>query len=436
MHRIQFRISKNKSFELEQVICILLFVTPFLNLWSFFGYYAKLYIVAFTLGILLLIKMGSRLSWNKMPTINKLFLFYMTIHMLFINFPESATYYILIITGCWIGQLKFSKRTISFMQSVMIGVGVFYSITMIWQWADEPSFNAVLRLFVLEGNYQQALESVVYIGDYTGFACESNRACICIAPAASILFSRLFFKTDSHYRRSLVLFCITYFSIILSGRRAFIIFFPVVLVGASLYFLFRKRSKSAKLLAILLVFALFIVFYFFLYDKVIFLLTRGDGTTIALSNREVYWELALQLFRENPLFGSGMRSYDYHYNLMSGRDIVFAGAHNSYLEMLAEIGIVGTILFSTVILYMIIKTASSTVYCMRYNNKEYGQILMSALLVQCMLVFAGLSEAVFFAPFSLIMYFVFNNISLNTITLLTKNKSEKLASYKLILNRE
>lgn len=420
MNKLQFRIN-NKVIYLEQIIGIFLLTIPFLNLWSFFGYYAKLYIVGFTLIVLLLIKLGEHSSWNRAPIINSIFLVYMTIQMLLINFPTSFTYYIIIITGCLITQLKLSKRTIETMQSFMIAIGLFYAITMIWQWASQDSFNSVLRLFVLEGNYQQAIESVKYAGDFTGFACESNRACVCIAPAASILFSRLFFKNNNkHFWRTLIQFSVTYFSIILSGRRAFIIFFPTVLIGVSLYFLFRKRSKSAKLLAIFLAFVIFFVFYFFLYDKVIYLLTRGSGTTIALSNREVYWDLALSLYGENPIFGKGMRSYDYYYNIMSGRNIIFAGAHNSYLEMLAEIGIVGTILFSGVILYMIIKTASRTVYCMRINNHETGQILMSALLVECMLVLAGLSEAIFFAPFSLVLYFVFSNISLNAASFVTE----------------
>ena len=398
-------------------------IIPFLNLWVFFGYYAKLYIVALTLIVLLLIKLGARSSWNKASMIYILFLAYMSVHMLLINFPTSFTYYIIILTGCLISQLKFSRRTIDLMQSFMVAIGLFYAVTMIWQWVSIDSFNSVLRLFVLEGNYQQAIESVKYAGDYTGFACESNRACVCIAPAASILFSRLFFKDNKHFWRSLIQFIVTFFSIILSGRRAFIIFFPTVLIGVSLYFMFRKRSKSAKLLAIIFSIILFFVFYFFLYDKVVYLLTRGSGTAIALSNREVYWDLALSLYGENPILGKGMRSYDYFYNLMSGRNIIFAGAHNSYLEMLAEIGIVGTFLFSAVILYTIIKTASQTVYCMRRNNNGTGQILMSALLVECMLVLAGLSEAIFFAPFSLILYFIISNISFNAIAFATEESS-------------
>jgi O-antigen ligase len=214
---------------------------------------------------------------------------------------------------------------------------------------------------------------------------------------------------------TLILFAITYFAIFLSGRRAFILFFPAVLVGVTLYLLLNKRNRSAIIIALSSFILLFILFYFYLYDIVINILTRGSGTTIALSNREIYWDLALRLFGESPLWGKGMRSYDYYYNILSGRNIIFAGAHNCYLQMLAEIGLIGMILFCGLIFLMIAKTALSTVKCMRSNLNQIGQILMGALLMQCMFVCAGLSEAVFFAPFSCILFFILLGISNNSV---------------------
>ena len=415
MDRIRFVITRNKDINLEQIIGVFLLAIPFLNLWSFFGYYAKLYSVGLTLLVLFLIKVFDRSSWNKFPLISLLFLAYMTVHMLFINFSASFSYYIIIITGCLMTQLKLSKSTIKLMESIMVSVGIFYAVTLIWHWASPNSFYPVLKLFVLEGNYQQAIESVKISGNFTGFACESHRACVCIAPAASILFSKIFFKRDKHILWSIILFCIAYFAMVLSERRAFILFFPTVIVGASLYFMFRRRSRNAKLWSIALTLLLFFVFYFFLFDRVMAILSRGSGTTIALSNREVYWNLAISLYQKHPVIGNGMRSYDYYYNIMSGRNIVFAGAHNSFLEMLAEIGIIGTVLYSALILWIILKTAAKTLFCIRTNDTDTAQILMSALLVECMLLFAGLSEAVFFAPFSLMLFFLFNNISTNAI---------------------
>jgi O-antigen ligase len=72
-----------------------------------------------------------------------------------------------------------------------------------------------------------------------------------------------------------------------------------------------------------------------------------DQASAAASTQLRYeaWAAGLEMFRESPLFGVGMRQFgEYH----------FMTAHNSFVLVLAELGFVGLVLFST-LLYLSVK---------------------------------------------------------------------------------
>ena len=198
-----------------------------------------------------------------------------------------------------------------------------------------------------------------------------------------------------------------FFAMYLSGRRAFIIFFPTVVVSYIIYFLFRKgKSWSVLFRNIYFICNTFSFIYLWGYQFVIGLLTGGSGDTIQLSKRERYWDLALRMFYERPLTGMGMRSYDTQYDLMSGRGLIFAGAHNCYLQFLAETGIIGLVLFIIFIISMIFKTLKTTIFCIHNRKDFFGSISMASLFMQCIYVIVAMSESVYIAPYSLTLYFV------------------------------
>lgn len=61
------------------------------------------------------------------------------------------------------------------------------------------------------------------------------------------------------------------------------------------------------------------------------------------SGRSLLWDRAIELFQSNPVFGHGWGTYRYYW---SGRsDLVTVTAHNVVLNLLAEVGIVGLLIF-------------------------------------------------------------------------------------------
>lgn len=413
MRHISIKLGE-KRINFDIVILLLILSIPFINLWYFNVYRSKLNAICIIFVVLIIFKCFAQIEVFKKPKIVFVLLTYLAISMLFFNFPTSIEYFIVILFGVFIMSIKYSDRLLKRMMEIFIIIGLFFAITLIWQRFSPGTFYPVLRIFVSESQYRQAIE-YTQVGDYTGFACESHAACLCMAPAACILFAQLFFKETrkKHIISNALLFCLLFYAMSLAGRRAYILFFPAIIICFSIYFLLKKRSSVAKLFGIILIIIVLVTLYFAFFGQIIDLLTGGTGEGIQLSKREVYWQLAINMFKERPLTGMGMRSYDFQYNLMSGRNLTFAGAHNCYLQMLAEIGIIGTMLFFGMVFFMLFRTVKLTVFCIRKQYEIVGSYAMMSLFMQCIFVCVAMSEAIFFAPYSAILYFIILSISEN-----------------------
>ena len=76
------------------------------------------------------------------------------------------------------------------------------------------------------------------------------------------------------------------------------------------------------------------------------------------SQRYIIWDATISMFKQNPLFGSGMGSF--YYNGLTQSDILSSNingvmrAHNDLLELGVELGVIGLILFSGVVICLLI----------------------------------------------------------------------------------
>lgn len=67
-----------------------------------------------------------------------------------------------------------------------------------------------------------------------------------------------------------------------------------------------------------------------------------------LSGRQVFWTYAMQMFEASPLIGRGFLSFNAYINAQGFRyyGLLWSyQAHNVYLQLLAELGIAGFLLF-------------------------------------------------------------------------------------------
>ena len=126
------------------------------------------------------------------------------------------------------------------------------------------------------------------------------------------------------------------------------------------------------------------------------LISGGDGGRVdaAASTEERYeaWMTGINLFRSSPIWGVGHGQFVEHHYLT---------AHNSYILALAELGLVGALLWGAV-LYLSVKTLLIAVF--RYHRMAEARVAFTwglALLAS----FAGMMVGIFFLSFAWHMVF-------------------------------
>ena len=140
--------------------------------------------------------------------------------------------------------------------------------------------------------------------------------------------------------------------------------------------------------------------------------TAGTGTQLETGGTEsgqirfIVWRGALDIFKNYPLFGSGVETFAYSYyqyrpvehNLTSEWDFLYNKAHNEYLNYLATTGIVG---FGT---YMLV-IGTFIFWCIKYYAKNHTT---NYILLTTSLLAAYISYLIYnFFLFSVVIIAVF-----------------------------
>jgi len=191
----------------------------------------------------------------------------------------------------------------------------------------------------------------------------------------------------------LILLLINLFALLITRSRAsYLGFFGAAIIIIWLHF--KSIKKFLITIGVLIAGAVPILFLTGIYKRVIEILNFEGGTTVV---RFYYWEKAWYLFSQSPIFGIGFGRFNDVFNVDRGvfdigrlrgypgivafymkQSFYFdsAHAHNSYLQFLAETGIIGLsliLIFWTLCILKILKAYNSTKE--NFNNK----VLLSSL---------------------------------------------------------
>lgn len=165
-----------------------------------------------------------------------------------------------------------------------------------------------------------------------------------------ILYS-LFVYNDRKFLFSIFLFSLGLISIFLSGTRTVIL---TIVLATFVYIIIYDKKKALKnIIAIIvfLIFSIWLILYFRLIDEnltsrllSVFYSKEGYSST----ERFEQFKLAYRLFLDKPFLGHGTGAFGYYWSGFDQRDY----PHNLLLELLLEYGIIGTILFAWLLLFI------------------------------------------------------------------------------------
>ena len=134
----------------------------------------------------------------------------------------------------------------------------------------------------------------------------------------------------------LIVFALLYFSILMTQSKAAVLISVVLLV---ISFIRNRRAISISLIAIASV--------LYLYGDL--LIGRWDASQASNADRLNLIESGVTMASENPLIGVGPKGFSHYFDYLKTSD-----AHNTYVNIIAELGFFAFILFTLMFVYLII----------------------------------------------------------------------------------
>ena len=265
---------------------------------------------------------------------------------------NTIVYYIVLL----IAVILLSQTTVwtSKMPAIMTGLSLPHAIATILILII-PSLYSLIRPFI-------AAENILYAGYQTGLTGHystngiylANGVIACTAVLISDVISRK--KISKKYFALLIVMS---FALLLTAKRGPLLFSILAIL---ITFFVSDPSRFEKKLYRFVGIAVFAVTGFIIAAGIIPELQRiierfnVSGSALT-SGREVMYGLAFKMFFMDIVFGTGFGSYRYAYHSVLGRvDGQFLNSHNVYIQLLAENGIIGLILFLTFTISVFIKT--------------------------------------------------------------------------------
>ena len=161
-------------------------------------------------------------------------------------------------------------------------------------------------------------------------------------------------KRKMHKIKLLVCIAFAVVALILTTKRAHLLFGFVAVLFA--YYVFKPQQRLQRLFKIAIggAAALVVLYLLSAYIPALSAIverfsTMGEDTES--STRFAMWDLAINCFKKNPVFGIGWNGYKYEFNKVlfdpnvRAERYAYLNSHNVYLQLLAETGVVGFSLF-------------------------------------------------------------------------------------------
>ena len=185
-------------------------------------------------------------------------------------------------------------------------------------------------------------------------------------------FSSVYFKHSKHRKISRVCFAFSLLGILCTESRGAYIAIALSIITL----LISSKKIFKKLLPFIFVLAIGIPLTIALRYKNN---SSGNEFLASNSNRLAIWRVCADLFTEHPIFGMGAGTENIHQEIIQRLDINRSHAHNLFLEIATEGGIIG-IVFAIAIIAIFAKNLFKLFYLKNTAYRPYAVLYTSSII--------------------------------------------------------
>ena len=265
------------------------------------------------------------------------------------------------LSGCW-------EKVILY----LVSIGFVHAIATNLFWLVPSLYSNMDRLW----GYWPSGTDYGNDGYKAGLANHYSRNGIVLAVTYLALFAIIFAdkmtkenEPSAHKKRNLrryaVMFLITFWAVVLTTKRAHLLFGMIAMI--TVYYFSQPQKMGTRTFKLVIgglvcgialsAAAEYVPVIGAVFDR----FSSIDDDTSMLS-RFSFWRLAISMFLQNPLLGQGWFAFRYQYRrylydpTVRSERYTLLDSHNVYFQLLAETGIVGFIIYVTIVIYILANT--------------------------------------------------------------------------------
>jgi O-antigen ligase len=300
---------------------------------------------------------------------------------------------------------------------LLLWSGIFYSLSVILSYLY-PDIYCAIFFPLLRSNITEKIVRLMQRGYYTGFTSDVSYTAGYIVNGLGIICCSWMIGHIPKRKLNVFLLSIMLLGLLLTQKRAHLLFFILSLIFVYIQYSRSNYERIIKVLKVLLISVLGIAILILIIQQtsigrrvfariirtIQIFISGGDIT----SNRIPLYKHALNLFSKNPILGIGWGNYK---KTVVGNVTVNTEmkAHNIYLQLLSETGLLGSILillpFFITFFYTIRATHIVSMGRDIFSHKWIFTVLYS-LYIQTFFLLYGLTGNPLYDPSFLIMYFI------------------------------
>ena len=391
---------KIKVKQIETMIndFILLFIFLYLGVFSRYRMISS-YILFFIL-ILEIIISRNKIKVDKLRIIFLIFVLYVFFSAVFKN-RKTGFQYILMLFNCFIIlQMENDEKVYSkFINKAEI-ISLIFAIYTVINYFYRDITSIIFR-FILSENQINNINKLLSNNLIPGLAGETSFNSFCIMIGLIATVSKILVTKKMNFK-SIIKITIFLISIYLTGKRSSILISSIIIgVTIFIYFLTSMKLEIIEkfIMSIIIICVIPIIFKILKYNVLL-----KSSNSIDLSNRTWFWGLAISMYKSNPIFGCGINTFDFLYNVskLGSGYIAYAGAHNSYIQILAELGILGLVIF---LIYVLLNFIKSIKILSKSNCINIEASIIFSIFSQLFILIYAMTENPFYQPQQIIYYF-------------------------------
>ena len=284
-----------------------------------------------------------------------------------------------------------------------------------------PDMINSINSVILGAEGMKTNQELFRAGGYAGITAQTTVNAFYITIFLGISSLNLAVKKE-HKIANITFLIISIIALFITGKRGMLIFSALSIALIYIYIAFKDKKNILKYIVTILIVGSIGYISIINVPQTKIIIDRIqvlNENKNALNGRDELWQASIEVFINNPLMGVGIGTI---------KEIIGEYSHNSYIQILAETGIVGEMVYILSILFSIFMTIKKASIILKEEDLEQKISIVMSLFIQGIFIMYGCTGNPLYGQYFLVPYMIAVAMS-NSIIVKEENKIENRNNY-------